>query len=74
MSSQEKWITVFRSTNSVHAEIIRGNIENAGIPCVILNKQSSSYLTTLPGAVELQVPAQFLDQALSLLREAGDIE
>lgn len=74
MNGQEKWVTVFRSTNTVVAEIVRGNIESAGIPCVLLNKQSSSYLATLPGAAELQVPEPFLDQSLHILREAGIIE
>lgn len=74
MSSQEKWVTVFRSTNAVFAEIVRGNIESAGIPCVLMNKQSSSYVTTLPGSAELQVPQSFLDQSLQILREAGIIE
>lgn len=74
MSSEEKWVTVFRSTNTVFAEIVRGNIENAGIPCVLMNKQSSSYVTTLPGSAELQVPQSFLDQSLHILREAGIIE
>lgn len=74
MSSQEKWVTVFRSANTVFAEIVRGNIESAGVPCVLVNKQSSSYLATVPGAAELQVPQPFLDQALQVLREAGIIE
>jgi hypothetical protein len=74
MSSKEKWVTVFRSTNVVFAEIVRGNVESAGVPCVIINKQSSSYLATVPGSAELQVPAQFLDQALQILRDAGIIE
>lgn len=74
MSSQEKWVTVFRSTNTVFAEIVRGNIESAGVPCVLVNKQSSSYLATVPGSAELQVPQPYLDQALHVLREAGIIE
>ena len=52
MSDQIKWTSVYKSINKFEAEVIKGNIENEGIPCVVINKQDSSYLSIVPGMVE----------------------
>jgi hypothetical protein len=40
-----------------------------GIPCVIINKQDSSYLSIVPGMVELHVPILHEEQALSIITQ-----
>lgn len=54
MSDQKKWTCVFKTSNKFEAEAVKGNIESADIPCVILNKQDSSLLAF--GYVEVHVP------------------
>lgn len=69
MSDQIKWTSVYKSINKFEAEVIKGNIENEGIPCVLINKQDSSYLSIVPGMVELHVPSQYEQQALEIIAQ-----
>jgi hypothetical protein len=69
MSDQIKWTSVYKSINKFEAEVIKGNIENEGIPCVVINKQDSSYLSIVPGMVELHVPSQHEQQALEIIAQ-----
>jgi hypothetical protein len=69
MSNQTKWISVYKTLNKFEAEVIKGNIENEGIPCVVINKQDSSYLSLIPGMVELHVPEQQQQQALDIIAQ-----
>jgi hypothetical protein len=67
MSEQINWICVFKSSNRFEAEAVKGNFESAEIPCVMLNKQDSSYLAF--GYIELHVPDTFKQQAEQLLTD-----
>lgn len=69
MNDQIKWTSVYKTINKFEAEVIKGNIENEGIPCVVVNKQDSSYLTLIPGMVELHVPEHQMQQALDIIQQ-----
>ncbi|MES2480201.1 MAG: DUF2007 domain-containing protein [Bacteroidota bacterium] len=69
MNDQIKWTSVYKTINKFEAEVIKGNIENEGIPCVVVNKQDSSYLTLIPGMVELHVPENQMQQALDIIQQ-----
>lgn len=69
MNDQIKWTSVYKTINKFEAEVIKGNIENEGIPCVVVNKQDSSYLTIIPGMVELHVPESQKQQALNIIQQ-----
>jgi hypothetical protein len=69
MSEPIKWTSVYKSLNRFEAEVIKGNIENEGIPCVIINKQDSSYLSIVPGMIELHVPILHKEQALTIITQ-----
>jgi hypothetical protein len=59
MIEHKKWVCVYKSSNRFEAEAVKGNIESAEIPCVMINKQDSSYLAF--GYVELHVPDNLVD-------------
>ena len=67
MRDNTVWICIHKTNNKFEAEAMKGNIENAGIPCVLLNKQDSSYLAF--GYVELHVPEEFVTDVKRLLNE-----
>lgn len=69
MSDQIKWTSVYKTINKFEAEVIKGNIENEGIPCVVVNKQDSSYLMLIPGMVELHVPEHQMQHALDIIQQ-----
>jgi hypothetical protein len=71
MNDHIKWICIHKTSNKFEAEAMKGNIESAGIPCVILNKQDSSYLAF--GYVELHVPENRVAEATALLQEDPNI-
>lgn len=64
MSDKVKWACIFKTSNRFEAEVVKGNIESAEIPCVIVNKQDSSLLAF--GYIELHVP-QHLKSAAELV-------
>lgn len=66
MSETFNWVCIRKTSNKFEAEAMRGNLESAGIPCVILNKQDSSYLAF--GYVEVHVPEQRSEEAEQILR------
>lgn len=70
-NSATNWICVFKSSSRFEAEAARGNLESAAIPCVMLNKQDSSYLAF--GYVELHVPEEFMEQAKQLLQSTDSL-
>jgi len=63
------WVTVFKDTLIVSVEIRKAVLEEAGIPCVVLNRQDSSYVGVgfANVEVELLVPEEYLEKAVSLL-------
>ncbi len=54
MSDSITWTCIYKTAKRFEAEAIRGNLESSDIPCVILNKQDSSYLAF--GLIEIHVP------------------
>jgi hypothetical protein len=67
MSDKIKWICVYKSNNKFDAEVVKGNLESNEIPCVIINKQDSSYMAF--GYVELHVPEEFKTQVEPILKD-----
>ena len=65
MSAKIKWTCVYKSNNKFDAEVVKGNLESNEIPCVLLNKQDSSYMSF--GYVELHVPEEFKTAAENLI-------
>ncbi len=74
MTDNIEWTVVYKSNNRIDAEILKNNIESAGIPCVMMNKQDSSYLTMLPGMVELHVPISQKEEAFKIINQPTDTE
>ncbi len=67
MSDKIKWICVYKSNNKFDAEVVKGNLESNEIPCVMINKQDSSYMSF--GYVELHIPEEFKTQAETILKD-----
>jgi hypothetical protein len=67
MSDKIKWICIYKSNNKFDAEVVKGNLESNRIPCVLLNKQDSSYMSF--GYVELHVPEEFKTIAETILKD-----
>lgn len=72
MNESIKWTCIHKTQNKFEAEAMRGNIESAGIPCVILNKQDSSYLAF--GYVEVHVPENRVADVKELLSQDPNIQ
>lgn len=64
---QTSWVCVFKTNRHFEAEAAKGHLEAEGIPCVLLNKQDSSYMAF--GYVELHVPLDNKQQAELLLKD-----
>ncbi|MCX6281995.1 MAG: DUF2007 domain-containing protein [Bacteroidetes bacterium] len=62
------WEAVFSTNLLYKAEIIKGMLEEEGIPSVILNKQDSSYIAF--GEVELFVPIEEVLNAKQIMERA----
>jgi hypothetical protein len=60
-----KWIKVYATAQTYQAEIIKGNLENAGIPAVVINKRDSSYLNF--GEAEIYVAETDAETAIELI-------
>lgn len=67
MSDKIKWICVYKSNNKFDAEVVKGNLESNEVPCVMINKQDSSYMSF--GYVELHVPEEFNTHAETILKD-----
>ena len=67
MSDKIKWTCVYKSNNKFDAEVVKGNLESNEMPCVLLNKQDSSYMSF--GYVELHVPEEFKTAAENILKD-----
>ena len=59
----ENWIKVFEDQNQIRAEIVKGVLEERGVPAVVLNKKETVY--QLSGTYQVLVPN---DQALFALQ------
>jgi hypothetical protein len=66
MSNQDiQWVCVFKTNRRFEAEAVKGNLESEEIPCILLNKQDSTYMAF--GYVELHVPIEFKKAAEMIL-------
>ena len=62
------WTLIHKCTDLVHANILKGMLEENQIPVQILNKKDSSYLTF--GYIELYVPLNMKELAESLVKQS----
>jgi hypothetical protein len=61
----ENWTCIHKDTSLFNAEVMKGALDAEQIPCVIVNKQDTSYLTF--GYIELHVQNEYVEQAKQLL-------
>lgn len=52
---EKDWVKIYYTNQLFRAEIVKGMLEENGINVVLINRQDSSYLVSLPGMVELFV-------------------
>jgi hypothetical protein len=62
----ENWIRVFEDQNQIRAEIVKGVLEERGLPAVILNKKETVY--QLSGTYQVLVPNDQVQSALQLIQ------
>jgi len=62
------WTIIHKGTDLVHANILKGMLEENQIPVQILNKKDSSYLTF--GYIEIYVPVNLKELADSLVKQS----
>jgi hypothetical protein len=56
----EQWVRVYETQNLTEASILKGLLEENGLPVQLLNKQDSAYLL---GTAEIYVPLKMLPAA-----------
>lgn len=61
----QNWYRIYSALNLPEASIIKGMLEENGVSVMIVNKQSSSYLSF--GDIEIHVPTHFKEIAKQLL-------
>ena len=66
-----KWITVYSDSFAPGVEMRKTLLEENNIPCVVVNRQCSSYsgVGFASAAVDLNVPEEYSDQASKVLGE-----
>ena len=69
---QDSWELLFSSDKAYRVEILRSLLEEEEIPCVVLNKQDSSYVTI--GEIELMVSRNDILKASQILKKFLDSE
>jgi hypothetical protein len=62
----QNWIRVFEDQNQIRAEIVKGVLEENGIPAVVLNKKESVYKVF--GTFEVLVPHGEVMVAMQLIK------
>ena len=73
----ERPCSVFSSSSPIEAHIVRGMLEDSGIPCALSNEFFANVdrpVADATGGVQVLVRASDADQARELLREAGDAD
>lgn len=65
METTGDWQRIYSSQKVVHAEIVKGVLDQHGIAAVLLNKQDSNYLI---GFYEVHVQARHRAQAEEIIR------
>ena len=62
----ENWIRVFEDQNQIRAEIVKGVLEERGVPAIVLNKKETVY--QLNGTFQVLVPNDQVISALQLIQ------
>ncbi|TDQ17494.1 putative signal transducing protein [Algoriphagus boseongensis] len=62
----DNWIKVFEDQNQIRAEIVKGVLEEKGIPAVVMNKKETVY--KLYGTYEVLVPHEKTLDAMQLIQ------
>ena len=68
-------ITVYRSQGMLGAEVVKGKLELAGLPTLLKYEAVGQVLGLTVdglGMVEVQVPEEWFEQAMELLREPAE--
>ena len=60
------WTKVFEDQNQIRAEIVKGVLEQNGIPAVVMDKKETAY--KIHGTYEVLVPNNEAAQALQLIQ------
>lgn len=58
------WKTIYKTGNSVHAEIVKSILTEKGLSPVLINKKDSAYLF---GTIEVQVNVEEVLTAIRLI-------
>lgn len=62
----DSWIKVFEDKNQIRAEIVKGVLEESGIPAVVMNKKETVY--NVFGTYEVLVPQGDALAAMQLIQ------
>lgn len=66
----EEWTVVYTTQYEYEAEMLKANIESAGIPCVIFSTKDHAYFMTIGiGIVKVLVPKDEKDLALRIIED-----
>ena len=59
------WVTAYSTSTQYEAQMIKSNLEGAGIPAVVFSQNDRMYFTTVGdlAVTEVMVPKHFLDDA-----------
>jgi hypothetical protein len=68
----EHWEVIFSSSQQYQVEIMKAVLEGENIPCVIVNKQDSSYIAF--GEIELYVKSDDILKAKLIINRSEAIE
>ena len=64
--SMDNWTKVFEDPNHIRAEIVKGVLEEKGIPAVVLNKMESVY--KIYGTYQVMVPNEHALDAMQMIQ------
>ncbi len=76
MSKNEKMVEVYKATNEMEAQVIRGLLESYGIPCFLKsNAAPSVHMFTIDGMgeVKVMVLAAMADNARQLIKSDNHV-
>ena len=68
----ENWVSVFTTTEELEAGIVKGLLDEAGIPAVILNQKDSSY--KMFGNINVMVSKDDQEEAKKVIKDYYDRE
>jgi len=66
---ENNWIRIFRTTQPIKAEVLKGVLEENEITAVMLNKRDSAFQV---GEIELYVSPEDEEAALKLIQNTSD--